>query len=135
MNRKYIKPVVSHFTREDVTELLGPAQTQYPCTTCSDAEVSPNEILQGKVVDPLRLSVDTGDCPEFERIEVTVPGSSPFVFYEFNRADGTESGGRWSVDIEDFQFLGARGEYDVVIQLIDDDGDEGIPCQTTLQID
>ncbi len=137
MKYAYTKPTVTCYSRADIMEMLGPVKTQYvdsQCLSCSDARMTPNAILQAKV-ERVTFSVNTELCPAFRRVRVSIPGSSPFVFYEFDRSDGSASGTRWSVAVDDFQFLGERGNYDVVVTLFDAQGNAGRSCSTTLAIE
>ena len=137
MKRGYKKPGIVEYSREEILEMLGPVKTQYvepECLSCSEAQMRPSAILQGKVLR-VSFSVRTTACPRYQRIRVSVPGSSPFIYYEFNKSDGVVSGDRWSVNVDDFQYLGERGNYDVLITLIDSQGNQGSPCSTTLTIE
>lgn len=144
MNLKYRKPSVVSYDRAEIMEMMGPLKTQYgppppppplpTCDSCSGVQVAPGSILQFKEED-LSIEVDTGGCTEFQTVEVEIPGSSPFVFYSFDRGNGTLSGTTWSTMIDAFQFTGDRGTYDVVVTLVDGNGDRGSSCQAQLTID
>lgn len=133
MKKAYRKPSVVHYGREEIMDLIGPVVTQYPCE-CS-SQVQPNPI-PGKQFNQLQISFSTtGDCPEFERVIVTVPGSDPFIFFDFPRASGTEIGDTWSITVPNFQYLGNAGTYDFEINLTDAAGTTTlISCDTTVVI-
>ncbi len=152
MKRAYVKPAMVSYDRSEIMEMIGPVKTQYvppppprpppppppiECVACADVRVEPNAFLQGKVFDaqnPLRLTLDT-PCPEFERVRIAIPGSSPYLEFEFKRSDGSFSGNKWSVDIVGFQFLGDRGDYPVVVTLYDAQGRFLSSCQTTITVE
>lgn len=137
MKKSYIKPNMVTYDRAEIMELIGPVKTQY-CGACSEVQAAPSSFLQGKVFDagdPFTVSVNTGNCPQFQTVEITIPGSSPFIFYQFNRGQGSESGGSWSVDLDGFQFLGERGDYALEVTLIDGQGNAGGSCQTTITVE
>jgi len=163
MKDRYQKPSVSVYSREDIVEMMGPLKTQYTsdptntnttvittngtdngsgstptnspvCVSCSNVDVAPSAILQFKD-EPLTVRVDTGGCTEFQQVEVSIPGSSPFVFYTFGRSDGTLSGTTWTRVIRDFQFGGERGVYAVEVALIDGGGVRSSTCSGSITIE
>ena len=136
MKYRYAKPNLITYHREQIMEFMGPVKTQY-CDSCSNVTASPNAFLQGKTfdqTDPLQVSVNTGGCTAFRQVEISIPGTSPLIFFEFNRGDGSESGNTWSVDIVGFQFLDDRGNYPLVVTLLDGAGGRA-SCQTTITVE
>jgi len=146
MKRVYVKPGMVSYNRAEILEMIGPVKTQYvpppppppiECIACSDAQASPNSFLQGKsfsVQNPFTVSVNTGQCQNFTSVEISMTGSSPYVFYTFPRAAGSQSGDRWSIDLTDFQYLGPRGEYTLVVTLRDAEG-TARSCHTTVTVE
>lgn len=141
MKRAYIKPAMVTYDRSDIMEMMGPVTTQYvppppppPIESPScETSVVPASFLQGKVLD-LMIVLDSSG-PAFERVRITIPGSSPYLQYEFNRADGIVVGDQWSVTIPGFQFLGSRGDYPLVAMLYDDQGEHLSSCQTMISVE
>lgn len=137
MKSTYRKPTIVSYDQEEIMDLIGPVKTQY-CVSCSDVTASPATFLQGKVfdeTDPFEVSVNTSGCTTFQQVEISVPGSAPFVFYQFNRADGSLTGDEWAVELDDFQFLDDRGTYPLVVTLIDDQGNATASCQATITVE
>ncbi len=136
MKYRYAKPTMITYHREEIMDLIGPVKTQY-CASCSDVTASPSSFVQGKTFhagDPFQVSVNTGGCTAFQQVEISISGTSPFIFFQFDRSDGSESGNIWSIDIIDFQVLDDRGDYPVVVTLLDGQGGSA-SCQTTISID
>ncbi len=145
MKRSYVKPAMVSYDRSEIMEMIGPVKTQYVpppppppiVCTCANVQAAPNAFLQGKVFDaqnPLRVTLDT-PCPAFQRVRIAIPGSSPYLQFDFNRSDGSFSGSEWSVNIVGFQFLGARGVYPVLITLFDAQNQFLASCQTTITVE
>lgn len=132
--KPYRSPSITSYNRDDVMEMMGPVVTQYitdPPLACS-VDVSPSAILRNKEED-VTVSVATTGSGTFDQVEITVPGSSPFIFYQFNRAQGTESGNQWSVTLQDF-VQNEAGVYDVVVTLLG--GSNGpVSCSGIISID
>ncbi len=136
MKYRYAKPNMITYHREQIMEFMGPVKTQY-CDSCSDVIASPSAFAQGKTFDqddPFQVSVNTGGCSAFRQVEISMPGTSPFIFFEFDRGDGSESGNIWSIDIVDFQVLTDRGDYPLVVTLLDGQGGSA-SCQTTISVE
>ena len=139
MKNAYQKPNAVIYNKEDVLELMGPVKTQYlpqdeACLSCNNVSLSPSAVLQGKVVEQMGVSVGTLNCPDFAKVQITVPGSSPFIYYELDRSEGSESPSGWSAPLEGFQFLGERGSYQVEVVLMNADSSSGERCYTTIEL-
>ncbi len=148
----YAKPAMTTYHREEIMEMMGPVKTQYPvepqptpqpppppppCVSCANVTASPSAFLQGKTFDasdPFQVSVDTGGCTAFQQVEVSIPGTSPMIFFQFDRADGSESGDIWSIDLVGFQILDDRDEYPLVVTLLDGRGGSA-SCETTIVVE
>lgn len=134
--------------------MMGPVKTQYavapepetqpqppppppPCVSCANVTATPSAFLQGKTFDasdPFQVSVDTGGCTAFQEVEISIPGTSPIIFFQFDRAEGAEAGDIWSIDIVGFQFLDDRDEYPLVVTLLDGQGDS-TSCETIIVVE
>jgi hypothetical protein len=137
MKNTYVKPAMVSYSRSEIMEMIGPVKTQYMNIDCPGVQASPDTFLQGKVfsgANSFTVSINTGATPLFQEVEISVPGSSPFIFYQFSRGDGSQLGSTWSVDLENFQFLGDRGEHTLLVTLRDDQGNTGT-CQTTITVE
>lgn len=140
MKNSYQKPSVVTYSREDILELMGPVKTQYTpadeaCLSCNNVSLTPSSVLQGKLVEEMDVSVGTLNCPDFTKVQITVPDSAPFIYYSIDRSEGSENASGWSGTLDGFQFSGDRGSYQVEVVLMNADGTAGEPCYTTIEVE
>ncbi len=139
MKTSYIKPSVTYYRRDEIMDMLGPVKTQYvpppppppPPLSCS-VDVNPNAILRNKAVD-VTVRVATSGSGTFNQVEIAVPGSSPFAYYQFTPEQGTMSGNDWIVTLPGF-VQNADGVFDVIVTL-SGPGGPLTTCATVIQIE
>ena len=138
----YVSPSITTYTREDLRDLMGPAETQYngippPPPGCSAADVvaAPDTILQTKT--DISVSFNFAACVDFATAEITLINSTNqrLITDSFTRADdaGDPTDAIWQ-GVFDFGFVLDPGDYMFEVILTDSRGTVSAPQFTSFTV-